>query len=135
MYIDCNGHKLANTILTCKHIIMAHAHVYTKSCTVCAYTVHAYTTYYYIYRYGCDIAYTPMIVSSSFIKSNKARDVEFTTNSGTHPGNHECHIICSCLLWHALVHALLHVLPCMCMSYLALQETDLLWCSLLPAMP
>ena len=34
-------------------------------------------------KYGCDLAYTPMIVSESFILSEKARDVEFTTNDGT----------------------------------------------------
>lgn len=33
-------------------------------------------------RYGCDLAYTPMIVSESFVLSEKARDVEFTTNDG-----------------------------------------------------
>jgi hypothetical protein len=33
-------------------------------------------------RYGCDVAYTPMIVSDSFVQSSKARDVEFTTNNG-----------------------------------------------------
>lgn len=33
-------------------------------------------------RYGCDLAYTPMIVSDSFVQSSKARDVEFTTNEG-----------------------------------------------------
>ncbi|XP_058968110.2 tRNA-dihydrouridine(20a/20b) synthase [NAD(P)+]-like isoform X1 [Pocillopora verrucosa] len=36
-------------------------------------------------RYGCDLAYTPMIVSDSFIKSVKARDMEFTTNAGDRP--------------------------------------------------
>ena len=33
-------------------------------------------------KYGCDLAYTPMIVSESFVQSSKARDVEFTTNNG-----------------------------------------------------
>ncbi|XP_027044033.1 tRNA-dihydrouridine(20a/20b) synthase [NAD(P)+]-like [Pocillopora damicornis] len=36
-------------------------------------------------RYGCDLAYTPMIVSDSFVKSVKARDMEFTTNAGDRP--------------------------------------------------
>eukprot|EP00795_Rhopilema_esculentum_P002264 gene2264-17875_t len=36
-------------------------------------------------RYGCDLVYTPMIVSDSFVKSVKARDSEFTTNSGDRP--------------------------------------------------
>lgn len=36
-------------------------------------------------RYGCDLAYTPMIISDSFVKSVKARDMEFTTNSGDRP--------------------------------------------------
>ncbi|XP_033745315.1 LOW QUALITY PROTEIN: tRNA-dihydrouridine(20a/20b) synthase [NAD(P)+]-like [Pecten maximus] len=30
-------------------------------------------------KYGCDLAFTPMIISESFIKSVKARDSEFTT--------------------------------------------------------
>lgn len=33
-------------------------------------------------RYKVDIAYTPMIVSDSFVKSQKARDAEFTTGQG-----------------------------------------------------
>ncbi|PFX29942.1 tRNA-dihydrouridine(20a/20b) synthase [NAD(P)+]-like [Stylophora pistillata] len=36
-------------------------------------------------RYGCDLAYTPMIVSDSFVKSVKARDMEFTTNPADRP--------------------------------------------------
>lgn len=36
-------------------------------------------------KYGVDIAYTPMIVSDSFVKSQKARDAEFTTNQGDRP--------------------------------------------------
>ena len=36
-------------------------------------------------RYGCDLAYTPMIISESFVLSEKARDVEFTTKVGTCP--------------------------------------------------
>lgn len=39
--------------------------------------------FHHCFRYGCDLAYTPMIVSESFIQSSKARDVEFTTNDGT----------------------------------------------------
>ena len=35
------------------------------------------------FRYGCDLVFTPMIVADSFVKSVKARDMEFTTNSGT----------------------------------------------------
>ena len=35
-----------------------------------------------IFRYGCDLAFTPMIISDSFVKSIKARDCEFTTNAG-----------------------------------------------------
>jgi len=38
--------------------------------------------FYHDYRYGCDLVYTPMIVSDSFVKSVKARDMEFSTNSG-----------------------------------------------------
>lgn len=41
--------------------------------------------FYHDYRYGCDLVYTPMIVSDSFVKSVKARDMEFSTNSGDHP--------------------------------------------------
>lgn len=33
-------------------------------------------------RYECDVACTPMIVSDSFVKSQKARDVDFTTHPG-----------------------------------------------------
>ena len=33
-------------------------------------------------RYECDIACTPLIVSDSFVKSQKARDVDFTTHPG-----------------------------------------------------
>ncbi|XP_075730072.1 dihydrouridine synthase 4 isoform X1 [Rhipicephalus microplus] len=36
-------------------------------------------------KYGVDIAYTPMIVSDSFVKSQKARDAEFTTAQGDRP--------------------------------------------------
>nr|CAB3240152.1 tRNA-dihydrouridine(20a/20b) synthase [NAD(P)+]-like [Phallusia mammillata] len=36
-------------------------------------------------KYGCDLAYTPMIVSSSFIKSKSCRDVEFITNAKDRP--------------------------------------------------
>ncbi|XP_037092084.1 tRNA-dihydrouridine(20a/20b) synthase [NAD(P)+]-like isoform X2 [Pollicipes pollicipes] len=35
--------------------------------------------------YGCDIAFTPMIMSDSFVRSEKARDNEFTTNTADHP--------------------------------------------------
>lgn len=35
--------------------------------------------------YNCDLAFTPMIVSDSFVKSVKARDSEFTTNEGDRP--------------------------------------------------
>ena len=31
-------------------------------------------------KYGCDLTFTPMIVADSFVKSQKARDVEFGTN-------------------------------------------------------
>lgn len=36
-------------------------------------------------KYGCDLAYTPMIISDSFVKSPKARDNEFTTCSADQP--------------------------------------------------
>lgn len=36
-------------------------------------------------KYGCDLVHTPMIVSDSFVKSAKARDVEFTTCKGDRP--------------------------------------------------
>ncbi|XP_038074655.1 tRNA-dihydrouridine(20a/20b) synthase [NAD(P)+]-like [Patiria miniata] len=36
-------------------------------------------------RYGCDLAFTPMIMSNSFVRSVKARDNEFTTNKGDRP--------------------------------------------------
>ncbi|XP_022095653.1 tRNA-dihydrouridine(20a/20b) synthase [NAD(P)+]-like [Acanthaster planci] len=36
-------------------------------------------------RYGCDLTFTPMIMSNSFVRSMKARDNEFTTNKGDRP--------------------------------------------------
>ncbi|CAH1787401.1 unnamed protein product [Owenia fusiformis] len=36
-------------------------------------------------KYDCDVCFTPMIVADSFVKSLKARDSEFTTNSGDRP--------------------------------------------------
>lgn len=36
-------------------------------------------------KYNCDLTFTPMIVSKSFIQSSKARDVEFTINSDDRP--------------------------------------------------
>jgi len=36
-------------------------------------------------EYGCDLAFTPMIVSESFINSIKARDSDFTTNAQDRP--------------------------------------------------
>lgn len=36
-------------------------------------------------RYSVDVAYTPMIISDSFVKSQKARDAEFTTGPGDRP--------------------------------------------------
>ncbi|KAK2571010.1 tRNA-dihydrouridine(20a/20b) synthase [NAD(P)+]-like [Acropora cervicornis] len=35
--------------------------------------------------YGCDLVFTPMIVADCFVKSVKARDMEFTTNAGDRP--------------------------------------------------
>lgn len=36
-------------------------------------------------KYQCDLAFTPMIIADSFIKSQKARDADFVTNSGDRP--------------------------------------------------
>lgn len=36
-------------------------------------------------QYGCDLAFTPMIISDSFIKSLKARDSDFTTCAEDRP--------------------------------------------------
>ena len=36
-------------------------------------------------KYGCDMAFTPMIISDSFLQSTKARDMEFTTCSSDRP--------------------------------------------------
>lgn len=36
-------------------------------------------------KYNCDLCYTPMIVSDSFVKSEKARHAEFTTNPEDRP--------------------------------------------------
>jgi tRNA-dihydrouridine synthase 4 len=38
-----------------------------------------------IRKYGCDLMYTPMIMSNSFIQSAKCRDVELTTNASDRP--------------------------------------------------
>lgn len=38
-----------------------------------------------IRKYDCDLTYTPMIMSDSFIRSQKARDVEFSTNETDRP--------------------------------------------------
>ena len=35
--------------------------------------------------YGCDLAFTPMILADTFVASNKARDVEFTTCPSDRP--------------------------------------------------
>uniref|UniRef100_A0A8C4QE81 Dihydrouridine synthase 4 like n=1 Tax=Eptatretus burgeri TaxID=7764 RepID=A0A8C4QE81_EPTBU len=35
--------------------------------------------------YDCDLCFTPMIVANPFVRSIKARDSEFTTNSGDRP--------------------------------------------------
>jgi len=36
-------------------------------------------------KYGCDLAFTPMILADTFVASNKARDVEFTTCPSDRP--------------------------------------------------
>lgn len=36
-------------------------------------------------EYGCDLAFTPMIVADAFVNSVRARDSEFTTSVGDHP--------------------------------------------------
>ncbi|XP_046633162.1 tRNA-dihydrouridine(20a/20b) synthase [NAD(P)+]-like [Daphnia pulicaria] len=36
-------------------------------------------------KYGCDLAFTPMIISDSFIQAPKARDIEFTTCDADQP--------------------------------------------------
>ena len=33
-------------------------------------------------QYDCDLAFSPMIMANSFVRSRKARDSEFTTNKG-----------------------------------------------------
>ena len=33
-------------------------------------------------KYECDLAFTPMIIANSFVRSQKARDSEFTTCKG-----------------------------------------------------
>lgn len=33
------------------------------------------------YRWGADVSYTPMIIAENFVKSIKARDNEFSTDS------------------------------------------------------
>lgn len=34
-------------------------------------------------EYGCDLAFTPMLMSESFIKSERYREIEYSTDSGT----------------------------------------------------
>eukprot|EP00741_Cyanophora_paradoxa_P010200 tig00020510_g9875.t1 len=36
-------------------------------------------------RWGCELAYTPMIIAASFLRSQKARDCDFTTNEADRP--------------------------------------------------
>ena len=36
-------------------------------------------------KYNCDLCYTPMIIADSFVKSDKARDADFTTNAEDRP--------------------------------------------------
>ncbi|GBL82518.1 tRNA-dihydrouridine(20a/20b) synthase [NAD(P)+]-like [Araneus ventricosus] len=36
-------------------------------------------------KYGCDVAFTPMIISRSFVESEKARHSDFTTAAGDRP--------------------------------------------------
>ncbi|XP_074642577.1 tRNA-dihydrouridine(20a/20b) synthase [NAD(P)+]-like [Tubulanus polymorphus] len=36
-------------------------------------------------KYGCDLTFTPMIISDAFIQSKKARDSDFTTNPDDRP--------------------------------------------------
>nr|XP_016849499.1 PREDICTED: tRNA-dihydrouridine(20a/20b) synthase [NAD(P)+]-like isoform X1 [Anolis carolinensis] len=36
-------------------------------------------------KYNCDLCYTPMIVAADFVRSEKARHSEFTTNQGDRP--------------------------------------------------
>lgn len=36
-------------------------------------------------KYNCDVCFTPMIMSESFVQSEEARKVEFTTNKGDRP--------------------------------------------------
>lgn len=36
-------------------------------------------------KYGCDVAYTPMILSTPFVKSQDCRKIEFITNSSDRP--------------------------------------------------
>ena len=50
-------------------------------------------------KYDCDIAFTPMIIADSFVKSLKARDNEFTTCKG----------ICIYMYFHVCNYMYLHV--------------------------
>ncbi len=36
-------------------------------------------------KYDCHVTYTPMIMAESFVRSNKARDVDFTTDNTDKP--------------------------------------------------
>ena len=54
----------------------------------------------YLHRYNCDVTCTPMIVSDSFVKSQKARDVDFTTSPGAYAAVCICthkYVIITCM--------------------------------------
>ncbi|GFO43578.1 tRNA-dihydrouridine synthase [Plakobranchus ocellatus] len=58
-----------------------------KLVKICApmvrYSKHAFRKL--VRKYDCDLAFTPMIISDSFVRSIKARDTEFTTSKDDRP--------------------------------------------------
>jgi tRNA-dihydrouridine synthase 4 len=54
-------------------------------------------------RYGAEIVYSPMIMADSFVDSEKARNIEFTTGTG------KLVYLVTCLLWTVLDDRLLIV--------------------------
>lgn len=79
--VECNGtdvepYKLPVDVLCSGHLV--------KVCApMVRYSGLAFRTL--VRKYGCDLAFTPMIVAESFVRSLKARDNDFFTNTCDRP--------------------------------------------------
>ncbi|XP_002739522.1 tRNA-dihydrouridine(20a/20b) synthase [NAD(P)+]-like [Saccoglossus kowalevskii] len=83
---DCN--ESSNTTMPCRPRVsvqemLKNDKVLNISAPMVRYSKLAFRTL--VRKYGCDVTFTPMIVSDSFIKSIKARDNEFSTHKGDQP--------------------------------------------------